>query len=147
MKYLHSVDRARVLRRSGSVLTLNMMALRKEMEKRNDSQRPPPKVAAECSNCGVAHSSRLPRGGNRKSGRQRQRLKREILRDQRIVSQVLTRSLNPPQGGSVRGTWRPLGGCKFYSKWGIPVKKVGIQIQQEKSILYMWEAPHMTPID
>ena len=39
VKYIPSVDRARFLRKSGSVLTLNMVALRMEMEKRNASQR------------------------------------------------------------------------------------------------------------
>ena len=38
VKYLPSVDRARILRKSGSVLTLNMVALRKEMEKRDAGQ-------------------------------------------------------------------------------------------------------------
>ena len=33
VKYLPSVDRARVLRHNGSVLTLNMVALKEEMEK------------------------------------------------------------------------------------------------------------------
>ena len=33
VKYLHRVDRARVLRRDGSVLTCNWEALRQEMEK------------------------------------------------------------------------------------------------------------------
>ena len=36
VQYLHSsVDRARFLRKSGSILTLDMVALRKELEKRN----------------------------------------------------------------------------------------------------------------
>ena len=38
VKYLNgSVDRARLLRKSGSVLTLDMVALRKEIEKRDAS--------------------------------------------------------------------------------------------------------------
>ena len=35
VKYLPSVARARFLKKNGSVLTLNMVALRKEMEERN----------------------------------------------------------------------------------------------------------------
>ena len=35
VKYLPSIDRARFLRKSGSILTLNMVALRKEMEERS----------------------------------------------------------------------------------------------------------------
>ena len=38
MKYLPSVDKARILRKSDSILTLNMMVLRNEMEKRDGSQ-------------------------------------------------------------------------------------------------------------
>ena len=38
VNYLPRVDRARFLRKSGSVLTLNMVALSKEMEKRHTGQ-------------------------------------------------------------------------------------------------------------
>ena len=39
VKYLHNnVDRARFLRKKGTVLTLDMVALRKEMERRDASQ-------------------------------------------------------------------------------------------------------------
>ena len=80
VKDLPSVDRARILRKNGSVLTLNMVALKKEMEKRDVGQWERPKVAVECSNCGVAHFSRLQCGGDRESRRQCQKLKRDILR-------------------------------------------------------------------
>ena len=39
MKHLHSIDRARVLRRSGCVLTYNIETLRHEMEKVDAGQQ------------------------------------------------------------------------------------------------------------
>ena len=39
VKYLHSVDRARFLWHSGSVLALKLVALREEMEKVNAGQQ------------------------------------------------------------------------------------------------------------
>ena len=109
MKYLRSVDGARFLRRSGSVLTLKMVALRKEIEKRDTSQQQRPKVTVGCSNYGVAHSSRLRRGGNRESKRQRQRLKWEFVSDDRTVSPVLVRSQSLDLGGSNPRTLETIG--------------------------------------
>ena len=39
LKYLPSVDTARFVRKSGSVVMLNMVALRKEMQERNTGRR------------------------------------------------------------------------------------------------------------
>ena len=83
VKYLPRVDRAGVLRRMGSVLTLDKVALRRVMEKEYTSQRQRKGAAVECSNSGVAHSSRSNRGGNRLERRDRERRKKESLRDQR----------------------------------------------------------------
>ena len=38
VKYLHNVDRARIMRRRGSVLTIDMEALRQEKERINADQ-------------------------------------------------------------------------------------------------------------
>ena len=38
VKYLPSIDRARFLRKGGSILTLNMVTLRKEIEERSASK-------------------------------------------------------------------------------------------------------------
>ena len=60
VQYLHnSVDRARFLRKSGSVLTLDMVALKKEMEKRDTGQRQQREVAVGYCSCGAAYPSRL----------------------------------------------------------------------------------------
>ena len=85
VKYLHNVDRTRFLRRSGSVFTLNMVALRQEMENPNAGQRQGSEIAVGCCSCGAAHRSCLQHGGNRKAKRQRQRAKRERFRDERTV--------------------------------------------------------------
>ena len=100
MKYLPSVNRARVMRRMSSVLTLDKVALRSAMEKEYAGQRQRKGAAVECNNSGVAHSSRSSRGGNRLERIERERSRPESLRDQRIVLQVLARSLNPTLDGS-----------------------------------------------
>ena len=50
MKYLHSrIDRARFWRREGSVLVVNMVALRQEMETKAGQQRQKGTVVGYCS--------------------------------------------------------------------------------------------------
>ena len=67
VKYLRSIDRARLMRRCGSVLTINMADLRQVKEKSNADQRQQQKKAAaiDCSNKGVTQSSCANRAGNR----------------------------------------------------------------------------------
>ena len=102
MKYLRSIDRARLMRRCGSVLTIDMAALRQVKEKNDADQRQQQKKAAavDCSNKGVTQSSRTNRAGNRLERRQKERNTRESLRDQRTIAQMLAKSLNPTEGGS-----------------------------------------------
>ena len=100
MKYLHRVDRARILRREGSVLTCSLVALRQEVEKMDAGQQQRPKVAVGYCSCGAAYPSRVQCGGNHEARRRRQRANRERLRDIRTVSRTLARSLSPFQGGS-----------------------------------------------
>ena len=78
------------------------MALRQAKEKRLADQRQQQKKKAvvDCSNCGVTQSSRPNRAGNRLERRQREREKRESLRDNRTVAQILANSLNPIEDGS-----------------------------------------------
>ena len=83
MKYLHSVEKAAVLRHSGFVLTLSKVVLKQEVES-NIGQWLQQMIVVDCNNYGVAHSSQIQRGDNFESRRQRQRLKQECLRDQRI---------------------------------------------------------------
>ena len=89
MKYLPSIDRARVLRRMGSVLMLDKVALRRAMERQYAGQRQQKGAAIKCSNSGVAHFSRSSRGGNCRERRERERSKWESFRDQRTVSKML----------------------------------------------------------
>ena len=75
VKYLPRVDRAGLMRRCGSVLTVNMVALRQVKERRlaDQRQQQKKKAAVDCSNCGVTQSSRPNRAGNRLERRQRER--------------------------------------------------------------------------
>ena len=102
MKYLPRLDRAGIMRRCGSVLTVDMAALRQVKEKllADQRQQQKKKVAVDCSNNEVTQSSRPNRAGNRLERRQRERCKRESLRDQRTIAQTLARSLNPNEDGS-----------------------------------------------
>ena len=102
VKYLPRIDRAGIMRRCGSVLTIDMAALRQVKEKllADQRQQQKQKVAVDCSNNGVTQSSRPNRAGNRWERRQRERCKRESLRDQRTIAQTLARSLNPNEDGS-----------------------------------------------
>ena len=102
VKYLPRIDRAGIMRRCGSVLTIDMAALRQVKEKllADQRQQQKQKFAVDCSNNGVTQSSRTNRAGNRLERRQRERCKRESLRDQRTIAQTLARSLNPNEDGS-----------------------------------------------
>ena len=102
MKYLPRLDRAGIMRRCGSVLTVDMAAPRQVKEKLLADQRQQQKkrVAVDCSNNEVTQFSRPNRDGNRLERRQRERCKRESLRDQRTIAQTLARSLNPNEDGS-----------------------------------------------
>ena len=66
MKYLRRIDRARLMRRCGSVLTIDMAALRQVKEKSSADQRQQQKKAAavDCSNKGVTQFSHTNRAGN-----------------------------------------------------------------------------------
>ena len=102
MKYLHRIDRARLMRRCGTVLTIDMAALRQVKEKNDADQWEQQKkaVATDCSNKGVTQSSCANRVGNRLERRQKERVLRESLRDQRTIAQMLAKLLNPIEGGS-----------------------------------------------
>ena len=67
MKYLRSIDRSRLMRRCGSVLTVNMAALRQMKERNIADQRQQQKKAAavDCSSKEVTQSSRTNRAVNR----------------------------------------------------------------------------------
>ena len=102
MKYLPRLDRAGIMRRCGSVLTVDMEALQQVKQKllADQRQQQKKKVAVDCSNNEVTQSSCPNRAGNRLERRQRERCKRESLRDQRTIAQTLARSLNPNEDDS-----------------------------------------------
>ena len=99
-EYLHRLGRARFLRREGSVLTCDMVALRQEVEKDDVGQWQRLPIAVGYCSCGAAYPSRVQRGGNREARRRRQRANRESLRDVGTISRTLAQSLSPYQGGS-----------------------------------------------
>ena len=111
VKYLPRVDRAGLMRRCGSVLTVNMVALRQVKERRLADQRQQQKKKAvvDCSNSGVTQSSRPNLFGNRLERRQREREKRQRLRDNRTVAQILANSLNLVEDGSDSRTLATVG--------------------------------------
>ena len=100
VKYLRRVDRARVLRREGSVLMCSLVALRRKMEKMNAGEQHRPKVSVGYCNCGTTYLSRVQCGGDHEARRRKQRVNRERLRDIQTILRTLARSLSPFQGGS-----------------------------------------------
>ena len=91
MKYLPRLDRAGIMRRCGSVLTVDMAALGQVKEKSlaDQRQQQKKKVAVDCISNEVTQSSRPHRAGNRLERRQRERCKRESLRDQGTIAETL----------------------------------------------------------
>ena len=116
MKYLPRVDKAGIFRRRGIVLILEKVALSRAKEREYASQQQGKRAVVEYTNSGVAHSSRFSRDGNRLKRREKERRKRESLRDQRTVSHILERWLNSTEGGSNPGTLGQLGSCRFCSQ-------------------------------
>lgn len=95
------IDRARTMRRDGSVLTVDMEALRHVLEEKNaDQQQRVEKAAVDCDRDGSAQTSRPNRHKNRLERREKERTCRECLRDKLIVTQVLTKPLNSIKDGS-----------------------------------------------
>ena len=65
LQYLTSrSDRARFWRREGSVLDVDLEALRQAMEKENAGQRRQKGTAVGYCSCGAAYPSRVQRGGD-----------------------------------------------------------------------------------
>ena len=142
VKYLPRVDRAGVLRRMGSVLTLDKVALRRAMEREYAGQRQWKGAAVECSNSGVAHSSRSSRGGTRLERRDKERRKRESLRDQRTVSQVLARSLNPTVDGSDPRTLGTTGKLQILQQIAVSSNEEWEKKSSKRQSIYVGITPH-----
>ena len=66
-EYLHRLGRARFLRREGSVLTCDVVALGKEVEKDDVGQLQRLPITVGYCSCGVAYPSRVQHGGNREA--------------------------------------------------------------------------------
>ena len=79
-EYIPKVDRARILRREGSVTTCSLAALKYEMEKSVGQQQRLKPVVGYCS-CEAPYPSHVQRSGNREAGRVKQRANRERLKD------------------------------------------------------------------
>ena len=148
MKYLHSrTDRARFWRREGSVLIADMVALRQVMEEDAGQRRQRGTVVGYCS-CGAAYRSRVQRGGNRDARRKRQRLNRERLRDDRVVSRVLAQSLSSLQGGS--GSRIPEATEELHELQQISVPSVEEKVKNPSmsdKTVYVGVGPHSSRIE
>ena len=78
------------------------------MEK-SAGQRPPKGMVVGSCRCRAAHPSRDKRGGDRMARRGRQRVNRDLSRDDCILSCALVRALNSLQGDSApRNAERPI---------------------------------------
>ena len=86
MKYLPTLDRVEVLRRSGFVLILEKVALNRAMDREFIGQREQKKATIEFSSNWAAHSSYSSCGGNRLESRERERRKTGELHYARAIS-------------------------------------------------------------
>ena len=121
VKYLLSrVDRARFWRREGSVLIVDVEALRQAKEEDDAGQRQQQGVAVGYCSCGAAYPSHVQRGGNRETRRKRQRENRERLRGKWVVSQALAQSLSSLQGGSDSRDLETIGRLQKLQRFAAP---------------------------
>ena len=119
LQYLQSrLDRTRFQRRVGSVIVIDKEALKHEMEERA-GQRQKQGVSVGYCSCGAAYPLRNSRGGNREARRKRQRANRGCLRDNRLASQILAKSLNPIAGGSDSRNLEATGKLQFLQQFSV----------------------------
>ena len=131
LQYLHSrSDRTRFQRCVGSVIIIEKEALKHEMEKRA-GQRQKQGVSVGYCSCGAAYSLRNSRGGNRETRRKRQRVNRGRLRDNRLASWILAKSLNPIEGGSDSRTLEAIGKLQILQQFS--VSSVGDERKQDQA--------------
>ena len=90
------------------------------MEKRDVGQRQQREVAVGYCSCGATYPSHLQRGGNREAIKLKQRAKRELLRDNRVVSWTLASLLSPLQGGSDSRTLETTGKLQLLQQFAVP---------------------------
>ena len=134
VKYLHSrSDRARFWRREGSVVIVDMVALRQAKEKEDAGQRRQQGVAVGYCSCGAAYPSRAQRGGNRNARRKRQRASRERLRGERVVSRVLAQSLSSLKGGSDSRNSETIGRLQKLQQFAAPSAENQKEISQSRT--------------
>ena len=126
----------------GSVLTLDKVALKRVMEKEYTGQRQRKGTSIECSNSGVAHSSRSSCGENCLKRRDKERRKWESLRDQRTVSQVLVRSLNLTVDGSDLRTLGTTGKLQILQQVAVSSVEGGKKNPTKGSPIYVGITPH-----
>ena len=119
LQYLHNrSDRTRFQGRVGSVIVIEKEALRHEMERRA-GQRQKQGVSVGYCSCGAAYPPRNSRGGNRETRRHRQRVNRGRLRDNRLASRILAKSLNPIEGGSNSRTPEATGKLQILQQFSV----------------------------
>ena len=125
------------------MLTYSLAALKQEMEKIDASRWQRLGIAVGYCSCGAAYPSRIQRGGNRKTRRQRQRANRERLRDEGTVSRTLARSLNPFQGGSDSRNPETIGKLQILQRLNIPnAKERNSNLPIQDSPLYVGMDSH-----
>ena len=112
------------------------------MEREYAGQQQRKNAVVECSNSEIAHSSRSSRVGNCLERRDRERRKRESLRDQRTVSQVLARSLNPTVDGSDPRTLGTTGKLQILQQIAVFSTEDGKKNPAKGSPVYVGITPH-----
>ena len=144
LKYLTSrSDRARFWRREGSVLDVNLVALRQAMEEEDVGQRQQKGSAVRYCSCGAAYLSRVQRGGDREARRKRQRANRERLRDDWTVSRILAQSLSSIQGGSDSRNPETTGELQILQQISVPsVEEKAGNLANSANPVYVGVSPH-----
>ena len=112
------------------------------MERETSQRRQKGIVVGYCS-CGAAYPSHVQRGGNRNARQKCQRVNRERLRDDQVVSQVLVQSLSSLQGGSDSRNLETTGKLCVLHQFATPsaVKK-DINPSSKDKPIYVGVSPH-----
>ena len=102
-KTLSDVDRTRIVRRDGPVLSINVEALVQCEEKirRRRSQGTPTELGAQSKTTSSPCASRQ---SNRALRRMKEQQARERTREKRLVTSLMERQLNPKDGNASRMT-------------------------------------------
>ena len=132
----------------GSVIVIEKEALKQEMEKRA-GQRQKQGVSIGYCSCGAMYPPQNSHGGNRETRQQHQRVNRGHLRDNRLASWVLAKSLNPIEGGSDSRILEAIGKLQTLQQFSVSSDEEGKQQNQatEAKFIYVGMQTQMCRIE